>query len=163
MMINPKKKTERGQVLLEALIALGVATIVIAAITMAVVSSLSSAESAKSLNLATHYAQEGLELSRKQSQEDWATFSSMMPDITHQNIYCLGDEKKLRSTGASKTCEKNVGGVFNRVIIVSQNNYSCPNAIQIESIVGWSDGKCTSSTDPFCHKITLTSCLANIQ
>jgi hypothetical protein len=65
---------QKGQSLVEALIALGVATIVVSAMAVAAITAVNNADFSKYQNLATQYAQQGVEIVRQQSQTDWNIF-----------------------------------------------------------------------------------------
>jgi len=56
---------QKGQGLVEALIALGAAVIIIAAITIAVITAVSNSDFSTEQNLATGFAQQGMEIVRQ--------------------------------------------------------------------------------------------------
>lgn len=71
-------KKQRGQTLLETLLALGVCVIILSAITVIVISSLNSTQFTKRQNLASQYAQEGMEVVRKiRDSGGWPAFSAL--------------------------------------------------------------------------------------
>lgn len=154
-----KKLNEKGQTLIEVLVALAAAVAVIVAITIIVVTSLSNVEFTKNQNLATEYSRQGLEILRQLAKESWTNFSS----YTSIN-YCLAQGSSSPcvmgsvSCGTPTTCGQNVG-IFVRQITIEQNSSSCSNNVKVTSTVKWSDSKCT--TDPFCHSVILESCFAN--
>src|ERR1035437_7858281 len=72
---------QKGQSLVEALIALTAAVVIITTITVAVITSVQNTDFSKYQNLATNYAQQGLEIVKQQSQLDWngtATYSGTL-------------------------------------------------------------------------------------
>lgn len=150
---------EKGQSILEVMIALAAASIVISAVVAAVVSALSNESFSIKHNQATQIAQEGLDSMRNISQSDWDYFASY-----GASAYCFGDDEILIERTVS-ICPENVGS-FIREILVEQNTCipSEPtpppvNDVKISAVVRWADGKCTGSgLDQWCHKVTLTSC-----
>ena len=58
------KLLQAGQTLIEVLVALAGITIIVTSLTVAVITSLNSAEFVKNQNLATQYAQQGMEVMR---------------------------------------------------------------------------------------------------
>jgi len=84
------KKKQLGQTLLEALIALSTAVVIISAMTVIVLSSLSNAQFSRNQNQATLYAQQGIEFLKNLAQSDWASFTA-----NTQVNYCLSPLSKL--------------------------------------------------------------------
>jgi hypothetical protein len=151
-------RSQKGQGLVEALIALGVATLIVSAMAIAVITSVNSSDYSKYENLATHYAQQGMEILQQQSQSDWAKFSSIL------GTFCLGDDNVL-SPGESSclldgTAGVKVAGFFVRRVNLVTNDAACPASIHGTVSVYWRDGKCSSNN--YCHKVELESCFANI-
>ena len=87
-------KKQTGQSLIEALVALGVATLIISAIAIAVIASVSNSDSTKYQNLATTYAQQGLEIISGQSKSDWTAFHALGGTVLIPLTYCF-DQGKL--------------------------------------------------------------------
>ena len=148
---------QKGQGLIEALIALGAAVIIIAAITIAVVTAVSNSDFSKYQNLATGYASQGMEVVRQKSQLDWTDTA------TYSGTWCLpqGTTDFYPALGAY-TCPVNVNNQFVRQLEFSHNYPSCNGAnTLVEVTVKWTDGKCSGALD-FCHKVVLDSCLADI-
>lgn len=147
---------QHGQTLIEALVALGASVLVISAITIAVVSALNNVQYAKNQNLATQYAQEGMETVRQISQSDWTLFSSY-----NSGSYCLNQRAKTL-TSSTGTCGQNVG-IYSRGVNIVKDNPSitnCQNNVFVTVNVSWSDGKCEAS-NPMCHNVILKSCFPN--
>ncbi len=156
---------ERGQTLIEVLIGLATAVVVIAAITTATISSLNNATFSKNQNLATQYAQQGMEILRNMRDSDYGSFSAL------SGTYCLAKTcSALAANNANcwtptsgNTCNQNVD-IFVRQIDVQQNSLSCDGtSTKVVSTVSWFDAKCTSGNNTFCHQVSLTSCLSNAQ
>ena len=160
------KKGEIGQVLIEALVALGAAVAIVGAITTIVVTSLNNAELAKNQNQATQYAQQGMEAVRELSETDWSDF------IGHNVIYyCLGQGSSnlLQASDESPNACKWENDIFTRQITINHSSPDCqgdPSApvtgSQVIVTVSWSDSKCTDHNNLYCHKVALTSCFSNI-
>lgn len=149
-------KMQKGQTLLEVLVALGASVFILTAITVIVVTSLSGTQFTKNQNLANQYAQEGIEVVRRiRDSGGWTIFSAL------NGSYCLagGD------TTLSPSCNSpNIGGTFVRKVDIIGNSKECPvpasNGSKVTSTVSWTDGKCASGT--YCHKVQLTTCLHNV-
>jgi type II secretory pathway pseudopilin PulG len=150
-----KKLNNKGQTLIEALVALGVATIVISAIAISVITGMDNANFAKNQNLATQFAQQGMDILRQQSQSDWTSFSAK-PLTT----YCLNQGNADLSANCSSA---NINSFFLRKVILSGSNPAgpCTTGEKISVVVSWSDGKCPAA-NRYCHNVTLDSCAAQI-
>ena len=67
---------------------------------------------------------------------------------------------------AGGSCGQNLE-IFSREVTIRQSsdlsNTCSPvaNSALVSVSVGWSDSKCTSATDVYCHKIKLISCIYN--
>ena len=145
-----------GQSLIEALIALSAAVAVISAISIAVIVSLNNVDFSKNQNLAAQYAQQGMEILNQQSTSDWPLFSS------YAGTYCLPQGVTIPQDAGTGCNRANINNFFVRQLTISQGSANCSGAAQVNVSVSWGDGKCTSVLNPFCHNVTLNSCLANI-
>lgn len=148
-------RNSKGQSLIEALIALSAAVAVISAIAIAVIASINNADFSKNQNLAAQYAQQGMEILKQQSGSDWTTFSG------YSGTYCLA-ENSTTLTPQGVACTLNISTTFVRQVSISQANSNCSGGAQVVVSVAWADGKCTSNLNPYCHNVTLNSCLANV-
>lgn len=150
------KNSQKGQSLIEVLIALAAAVAVVAAIAVTVVTSLSNVDFTKNQNLATQYSGEGLEIIRQLAKNNWTNFKS-----TYQSPdYCLNKAGVL-TVMQGLECTQNVG-IFKRQIILKQDDMvKCSGSIRVESKVFWSDSRCLEG-EVFCHNISLETCLADI-
>lgn len=168
---NKNIKSELGQTLVEVLVALSASVAVVTAITITVITSLSNAEYAKNQNLATQYAGEGLEITRQIAKNDWTNFQTYT-----STYYCLPKDSTTIcpmgsiNCGTPVTCGQNIDNLLSRqIVIVQSQSYSycgsnpcyCTNSAEVISSVSWGDSRCQVG-NPLCHKITLRSCLANI-
>lgn len=158
------KRLQKGQTLIEVLIALAAAVAVVAAIAVTVVTSLSNVDYTKNQNLATQYSREGLEIIRQIAKNNWTDFSTNPNYRT--GSYCLSEGSSLPQPEVV-TCAQNVGlqngnYILKREIIINQNDATyCSGNVSVISTVSWSDSRCQTGNS-FCHKVSLESCLANI-
>lgn len=147
---------EKGQTLLEAMIGLGVAISVVSAIVVAIVSSLGNTQFSKNQNLANQYAQQGMEIVRKIRDASWSGFLAY-----NATYYCLAQNNTSLMQRGVNGCGQNVG-IFVREIDIEHNSGSCQGIFsKVTSVVSWSDSKCTSTQNTYCHNVTLISCFAN--
>ena len=155
-------KTQAGQSILEAMVALGLAVIIVSAITVAVITAVGNSDFSKNQNLATQYAQQAIDLLRQQSETDWATFSQ------EKGIYCLSANSTNLDANGQNNCDTsapaaNISNFFVRMVTITQpQNTDCKNTTEVEVTVSWTDSKCTSVGNPFCHVVDLSSCLTNL-
>lgn len=154
---------QKGQVLIEALIALGVAVIIIAAITTIIISSLNNAVTAKNQDMASGYAKQGIETVRNIAKNSWNNFLAM------DNIsYCLDKNTSSLTPKGINGCGQNVDN-FVREITINHLSTRCEydnpdNPINTHVLVSvyWTDGKCTDRDNLFCHNVKLESCFSNV-
>lgn len=147
---------EKGQTLIEVLIALAAAVAIISAIVITVVTSLSNVEFTKNQNLASQYAREGMEVVRQMARNSWPTFTT----YTAVN-YCLSQGSTTLSAMPPNGCGQNVIGIFVRQITINQTSISCQNNAKVTSTVSWTDSKCSTGSI-FCHQVQLQTCVADI-
>jgi len=153
------KGKERGQTLIEALVALGAAVVVLSAITVAVISALNNVEYSKNQNLATQYAQQGLEIMRHLSDTNWSVFSAKI-----SSTYCLAKDSNLLSDYLN-SCAQNVD-IFAREVDITQSSPTCfgssssSDSVLVKVKVSWTDGKCNVG-NANCHNVILESCFSN--
>jgi Tfp pilus assembly protein PilV len=180
---------QKGQSLIEALIALGAAVIIVAAITIAVITAVGNSDFSKYQNLATGYAQQGIQIVTQKSQLDW------VDTATYSGTWCLpqGTTDFYTALGGA-SCSINVADKFVRELDFTKVPPSCDTSTpccspdaqyaaaaaadsdfcavgpthhselcssQIKVTVKWTDGKCSESLD-FCHHVILDSCITDI-
>ncbi len=157
-----KLKDESGQTIIEAVIALAAISVIVTAITIAVLNAVNNSQFVKSQNLANKYAQQGMEYVRSvqaENIEDFANFG----DIT----YSFGGNDSVLTPG--KSAFVNVGSAHIRNIDFIDDVTPCLgtgaggadlklNLTKVTVVVNWSSGKCKSD-DRFCHNTTLVSCI----
>lgn len=145
-------KNEGGQTLIEVLAAFGVAVVLVAAIAIAIVSALSNAQFSKNQNLATQYAQQGMETIRRMRNNDFAAFDTL------SSSYCLDKD----STTPSREPCKFIDNIFIREVKIRTTLSSCLDATEVTVSTSWSDSKCTDPTNLYCHSAKFVSCLSNV-
>jgi len=170
-------KKQKGQTLLEILLAFSVSILALSATILGVITSLSNTQYTKNQGLANSYAQEGMAVVKKIRDSSWNKFSNFtMYDYTNNTKYCLGpnstdldkDSDKLVLPNANCWSQDPVGKIFSREITFEHNSTSCcPDNTQTCNIslrgskatviVSWSDSKCS-----FCHKVELITCFSNV-
>jgi hypothetical protein len=141
-----KLLTDKGQTLLEVIIAITVGIIVIGALTFATISSLRNADFAQKQSQATKLAQEGIEKVRGIRDRDemidngsQVPFSSIYS--TTCNPTCTFYFKMLGPNTFSLTqssVTEDLGDGFTRQIVVSDISGQ-PNEKKVISLVKWSD------------------------
>lgn len=146
----------KGQTLIEILVSLGIITILATALTAVVITSMDSAQFSKNKNLASQYAQEGMEIIRQKRDNDYVAFRSLT------GVYCLAGD----STSLTQPCNAaaNIEGIFFRKVTIIQSVCGVnpvTNAASVEVEVSWQDGKCTAG-NAFCHNAKLASCFSTI-
>jgi len=158
-------KAQKGQSLIEVIIALSIAVVIISAVTASILASLNSASRTKNQNLATQYAQQGLEIMRHMRSQNYQTFSTLSGD------YCLdqtctalnSNYAKCWQTTQAALCGQNVAGSFMRDVYITQTaaNSDCSNTdTEVKVTVAWSDNTCKDSNTPNCQHVILSSCLS---
>ncbi len=161
-----------GQTMIEVLVALGTAVVVISAITVSVITSLKNSQFSKNQNLATQYAQGGMEIVRQIRNSEYSVFNS----LEDKKYYCLDKgASTLREEPVDEGCLQNVD-VFIRKVYIEKNSSECepimpPNPTptpilstkptKIKVLVQWSDSQCTDPQAAFCHKVEISSCFSD--
>ena len=172
-----------GQSLVEVLVALGVAAMLLSAITVVVVSSLRNAKFSENQNRASQYALQGMEIIRQIRDE-----KSNLDDLDNDDgpYYCLGDDAILIGRGVTG-CGGNIGKrdigsdvdlpniyireaeiyppeiedeINGEKVAGPYDNKVCKNDTYYVAVsVSWWDNACSETTN-FCHKAKIVSCLA---
>jgi len=160
--INCQLSTDKGQTLIEVLIAMGAGIIILSAMVTLVIKSLSNSQYSKYQGMASQYSQEGMEVLRSERDSNWVSFSASLAEGT---TYCFGEDQVIRAE--SSCVNPNIDATFVRKVERIRasddlTNYKCAGGgIAIVVTVSWKDGKCT--TDPYCNKARLDSCFYNLK
>jgi len=144
---------ERGQTLIEALAALAITAIIVTAISVLVTSSLNNSQFSKNENLATKYAQEGMEIVRHVRDLSYNQFRN------YDGTYCLAKGATTLGASTSSCTTPNVDN-YVRSAQIQQNPGCGPNLARVTMNVAWADSKCQPNT--FCHKSSLVSCYSTV-
>jgi len=166
-----------GQTLIEVLAALTAAAVIIAAIISSAIGSLNNSEFSRDTNLAAQFSQQGIEIIRNMRNTNITSISlQSLPDST----YCFAKScTALVSSNTScwqktgNSCGQNVDKFIREVKIV-HNSTDCnatptplgqfgviPSNVKATVAVYWSDTKCTSSGNLFCHANVISSCFSD--
>lgn len=167
-----KNKAILGQTILEAVIALAAILIILAAVSVSVVTSINNSSFIKNQNLASKYAQEGIEYIRNVISSDTSSTSQYNNFVTNLvgSERCFGpiDPSGANPIGtacsSASTTNVNIPAVspaYKRTVrfesgkCTSEGDFS--DGLVVTVRVYWSSGKCTS-TDTFCHKQEVKTC-----
>ena len=145
-----------GQTIIEAIVALSTILVILAAITIAITSSVNNSHFIKNQSQASKYAQQAMESLRYARNNDPNTFNS------YSGVYCIGIHNVLDTYGAGG-CSVNIPEAsLIREVQFAQNSGSCSGGKLVTVKVYWSSGKCDSATlaTRYCHKTEIVSCLS---
>ncbi len=171
-----RKKYIAGQSLVEVLVGMATAVLIVGAMTVATISALQNAQFGKNENLATNYAQQGIEIVRNLRDQNYNDFNKL------NGTYCLAktcDKIDPTYTGPGTDpcgpqtilCQQNVGGenadIFVRQVTITRDDATCQDSVtpipgkevKVSANVSWYDTKCGTS-NVFCHSVQLTTCLS---
>lgn len=159
-----KKNAQKGQSMLEAVAALGVIAIVMTALTIAVLLGLGNSGYSKKDNLATQYAQQGMEEIRNLKETNgvvfWGvSFRSGSYYMDENNNFSSADDICSPTSTPTSTLIK-IGSSSNyirTVCVDSSAGSGCDKKVTVS--VWWQDGKCAGNG--FCKKASITSCFSD--
>lgn len=142
----------KGQTMLEAVIALAAILLVLAAVSISVISSLSNSTFIEQQNQANKLAQQGMEYLRDQITNNgkFADFAST------PGTYCFNDIALLNPFTPGICTTANIQEFKREVTFTTAD---C-NGIKAVVYVRWVNGKCTGGTT-FCHKQEISSCFTD--
>lgn len=163
--LNFKLPKDSGQTLIEALVALSIAVVIIAAIVNLVISSLNSTTYSKDQNLATTYAQEGIETVRKLVNQSYTQFKKNYTASSYclcKNNNLLISSGKCSQTAPRGNCDSIKTGIFIREIEFVHTSPDCQNNLKASVTVSWSDNKCTDNLNLYCHEVAVSSCFTDL-
>lgn len=151
------KLSEKGQTIIEAIVALAAIFVIVTAITIAIVNAISNSQFVKNQNLANKYAQQGMEFVRGIHADNIEEFQILTGG------YAYGENDLGLIPG--ETSVVNIGNSHIRNIFFTDDEQPCLNddgsSINLKKVtvtVKWSSGKC-SSDDRFCHDTSIVSCI----
>jgi Tfp pilus assembly protein PilV len=160
---------QKGQTLLEILLAFSVSIVVLSTLIFGIIVSLSNTQYTKNQNLANSYAQEGMAVVRQIRDSG----GNLKDSYTTNTAYCLGQDtmelKELTLPDQNCWAQSPVGGIFSREVKFEHESSSCCNtqtcADNIRGSKGtlkvsWSSNKCPVDA-PLCHDVELITCFSN--
>src|SRR5258708_35320505 len=108
-------KSELGQTIIEIMVAIGALTVLLSAITVVIITSLTGANFSRDQNSATEYAQQGMEIMRQLHNTDYGTFSAL------NGLYCVSSLCTTWNTCSPQpaaSCTANINAYFARSITI---------------------------------------------
>jgi len=116
----------QGQSIVEVLFAIGVVSICLLALIVVITAAVSNTRFSKSYNLATKYANEGVEMARKErDRNNWTDFIA-----AYQNDVGLDDSLTWGDCGSA-----NVDSIYERCI----NFFQAGEVVTVTATVSWTD------------------------
>lgn len=155
-------KQQYGFSMIEILIALSALIILASATAIAVSNSLSNSFRSKNQNLATQYAEQGMEIMKKMNITDYQTFSQLSGDYCLDKTCTKLDSNVPKCWKPASSCSQNIDNFFIRDVAVTQKlaNIHCNNQnTEVVVTVSWVDGSCPANQ--YCQHTVLSSCFTN--
>lgn len=151
-------KHNTGQTLIEATIALASILLTLAAIAVAITTSVSNSQFIKNQTLAGKYSQQGMEyMTYLRTTEDPVIFEN------RDDVFCMGENGTLNPlAGPCNPTDTSgnglVDGTFKREVTFDPNpvTQDCGGGTKVTVATSWVSGKCVGGE--FCHKSELISC-----
>lgn len=144
--------SEAGQTIIEATIALASILLTLAAIAIAISTSVSNSTFIKQQSQASKFAQDGIEQLRYVRNTNPTAFFAL------GGIYCMNEDSALVSGSCTAV---NIANTFKREAEFTQTpSVECGDSTKVIVSVYWASGKC-DQTDTFCHKSQLVSCFVD--
>lgn len=163
------KFDNRGQTIIEGVVALAAIVIILAAISVAISTSVTNSQYIKQQTLATKYSQTGIEQIRYLRNNNPAAFAAIS---SSSQTYCFNVvdsivtfvETPSNYITANSSCVTTVNiptDSLRRLITFNPNSPAdCSLGTRVTVTTSWSSGKC-SSTNRYCHDAKIVSCLAD--
>lgn len=155
---------QKGQTIIEAVVALVTILLILTAIAVVIVSGLYNSTYIKNQNEANKFAQQGMELVRNIQQNSLSTFKGYVDSAV---LYCIDDQTSSLYSQDCTNTGVNTGSSFNRTIEFTKNASECNNSnqatqsLKVNVTVRWSSSKCPAD-NTYCHKSELVSCMPYI-
>jgi type II secretory pathway pseudopilin PulG len=158
-------KNQKGETLIEAILALTMVIVIITGVVTAVIAALNGASSNKNQTTALNFAQEGMDELRDDKSSNFTAFSAA---YSAPGYYCFGQDNTPTGVSNCPDTGSNIGSgnLFVRKVYVDLTGHSpdgalkCNSGVYVISLVSWSDGKCSPDVD--CHKVGIDSCFYNL-
>lgn len=155
----------RGQTLLEGVVALAAIVVVLTAISIATITNLSNSQFIKNQSLASKYGQQAMETIRYTRNNDPTTFFTVWTSAINPNrTYCMNSAGTMTDAGAAcGQVDDFSGSKFIREVKFNATSPRCSNGTLATITVYWNSGKCdpTSLPSRYCHKTQIVSCFAD--
>lgn len=156
-----RNNSTKGQTLIEVVVALSVVLLILAAIAVAVTTSISNSTYLKNHNLASKHAQDGIEYIRHR-YENQENFFEAFPSSSR---YFMGEDNDI----GQGFFEPNIDSQFVREVrfetgIECDDRPNTAQELRVTVDVYWSSGKCAKGLsnptleDRYCHKSELVTC-----
>lgn len=150
----------KGQTLIEVIVALSVVMLILAAISIAVTASVSNSSFIKNQNLASKYAQEGIEHIRHL----YGNQKNFYEDYSAPAVFFMDDDNVISLDGGFDA--PNIDGQFVRTVDFDidtdcDSGFGNNEELKVTVSVYWSSGKCrgeASAQQRYCHKSELVTC-----
>lgn len=145
---------QKGQTIIEALVALTTIMIIISAIAVLMVNGIYNSQYIKSLNLANKYAQQGMEAVRNIQNNDLASFNIA------DGSYCIATTSAQLLSIGDPNCPVLEQGNYVRTVALDKSvGGTCGSSeTKVTVKVTWASTKCPQS-NRFCHSSIVVSCL----
>lgn len=144
---------QKGETLIEALVALGLISVVVTAVASTIITSLSNVQYNENQTLATKYAQQGLESVRQIRNQNYSAFRNL------DGLYCYGKDQPVLGFPQQSCTSENLD-TFIRSVEIDQNPGCANNVARVTVHVAFRDGKCQDNT--YCHIQSHSSCLSTV-
>jgi len=122
---------KKGQSLVEAVVTLGVVILLVSGLVVGSTLSLGRAGNSKSRSLATTYAQEGLELARRERDAGWSQFVSV-----RSGRFCVEESAIVEPATPCPI----IGGAFYRELVFTPGTEDPVKTMNVISTVSWYQG-----------------------
>ena len=154
----------KGQTLIEVIVALSVVMLILAAISIAVTTSVSNSTYPKNHNLASKHAQDGMEYIRHRYENQENFFDSYPAGAR----YFMNENNEI----AQGNFGTNIDSQFVREVrfesgIECDNNTNGADELRVTVDVYWTSGKCArnlsnpTTEERYCNKSELITCFTN--
>ncbi len=145
---------QKGQTMVEAIVALVTILLIITAIAIVIVNGLYNSTYIKNQNEANKLSQQGMEFVRNIQQNDLATFRAYGQNT---NAFCMNEQLNILTNQDCFADRVNTGTAFNRTILFSSGGECLASEAKVVVTVKWISSKCAPGT--FCHESKLASCM----
>lgn len=132
---------QRGQSLVEVVVAVGVVILLVTGLIVGTTTSLKGSEFSTYKSRALKYTQEAMEVIRNMRDQSWASLAAK------SGVWCL-DKTGIWSQAQGATCSVNIDGFFTRSVTFTWDGVN--NRMKVDVEVTWEDSGGT-------HTSTLTT------